>query len=251
MSLTRIAPTPSGYLHPGNLVNFALTAGVERELSLQLALRIDDIDHERVRSGYIDDIFRVIDWLGMSPKVGPRDASDLAAAWSQSLRIPGYWHALEQMAVAGLSVFACTCSRTALREGRCVAGCGGGLADYIHGETRVRWRAAAEDISLWGHDGRPTYHLTNVVDDRDLGTTHVVRGIDLEPSTAVHTALAAFLPGTRPIRYAHHELLTDGGGAKLSKSQGTLRLDLTEALRASVAERAAALLPGVLAQLAG
>jgi len=67
-------------------------------------------------------------------------------------------------------------------------------------------------------DGRPTYHLASVVDDLDLGITHVIRGKDLLPSTPLHEAIARAL-GAEPPEYLHHGLLVGNDGRKLSKRE--------------------------------
>ena len=69
---TRIAPTPSGYLHEGNLVNALLTVRLADEMGAEVALRIDDMDAFRLRREYVEDIFRCLDWLGLSWQTGPR-----------------------------------------------------------------------------------------------------------------------------------------------------------------------------------
>jgi glutamyl-tRNA synthetase len=65
--LTRIAPTPSGFLHEGNLVNFLLTKRLAARVDAGIVLRIDDMDRERTRPEYVSDIFRVVEWLGIEP----------------------------------------------------------------------------------------------------------------------------------------------------------------------------------------
>ena len=73
-------------------------------------------------------------------------------------------------------------------------------------------------VTLLRADGRPTYHLASVVDDLDLGITHVIRGKDLLPSTALHEALARAL-GAEPPEYVHHGLLVGEDGRKFSKRE--------------------------------
>ena len=73
-------------------------------------------------------------------------------------------------------------------------------------------------VTLLRADGRPTYHLASVVDDLDLGITHVIRGKDLLPSTALHEAIARAL-GAEPPEYLHHGLLVGEDGRKLSKRE--------------------------------
>jgi hypothetical protein len=75
-----------------------------------------------------------------------------------------------------------------------------------------------ERATLVRADGRPTYHLASVVDDLDLGITHVIRGKDLLPSTRLHEAIARAL-GAEPPEYIHHGLLVGDDGRKLSKRE--------------------------------
>ena len=249
--VTRFAPTPSGFLHVGNLVNFQLTTSIASELGLQMALRIDDLDRLRVRPAYVDDIFRCLEWLGAAWSTGPRDAT-AALDNPQWARVDYWWSQLEVMVAHGLPVFLCRCSRTTMVDGRCIAGCTGSLDEFEWGQqtTSVRVLVGNTDVTLWNrHDDGMAYHLVNVVSDRDLGVTHVVRGVDLAPSTQMHRWLSQFLPGSRDIHTAHHELMTDVHGAKLSKSQGTTQLNLSEHLRAEVVSTATRLLPDVLRQL--
>lgn len=250
LGATRIAPTPSGFLHQGNLVNFLLVSKVAELLRLSLRLRIDDVDRERVRPEYVEDIFRSLDWLGIKPALGPLDAVELAAD-SQADRADYFFSQLELMAGAGAPVFVCGCSRTMRPAGRCERGCAGRLADfdpYSAGRSTVRCSLAGVEQTLFGQPHRPSYHLVTVVLDRDHRTTHIIRGADLQAASGFHQELSRFLPRALPIKYAHHALLLDAAGAKLSKTNGTRRLALTAELRAQLEQQAESLLPGVLAQ---
>ena len=68
---TRIAPTPSGFLHVGNAVSFLITYCLAKSENGKLLLRIDDLDRERYRKEYVDDIFYTLDWLGIQYDEGP------------------------------------------------------------------------------------------------------------------------------------------------------------------------------------
>jgi glutamyl-tRNA synthetase len=61
-SKTRIAPTPSGFLHLGNILSFAITAGLARDIGASILLRIDDLDRSRMRLEYLQDIFNTLDF---------------------------------------------------------------------------------------------------------------------------------------------------------------------------------------------
>src|SRR5687768_5857036 len=107
---TRIAPTPSGFLHLGNVLSFALTAAIARKRGARILLRIDDMDRDRVQPDYIDDIFEVLRFMGLPWEEGPKDAAEFLQRFSQQHRLPLYEAALQQLEKKG-QVFACTCSR--------------------------------------------------------------------------------------------------------------------------------------------
>jgi glutamyl/glutaminyl-tRNA synthetase len=112
---TRIAPTPSGFLHEGNAFAFILTAALAQVYGASILLRVDDLDNDRKRPEYVDDLFQTLHWLGVDWKEGPTDANDLEQRWSQMHRIPLYEAALERLREKGL-VYACGCSRKELSE---------------------------------------------------------------------------------------------------------------------------------------
>ncbi len=230
-----MAPTPSGFLHIGNVANLLLTAWRARAVDGLLALRIDDLDAPRVRDAYVDDIFAVVEWLGIPWTVGPRDADDLQKRWTMTRRTEEYRAGLTRLIEAGLPVFGCACSRAEVVAGRCVRGCDHPVTEA--GEFAIRVRvpdltvamdgraidlgAEHGDAVLWRRDDRPSYHLVTVLEDHALATTEIIRGEDLLPSSALHAWLADFLPDATPISYRHHALVPGPMGVKLSKSQGT------------------------------
>lgn len=112
---TRIAPTPSGYLHLGNILSFALTAALARKTGAKILLRIDDLDQDRVNKEYVQDIFDTLQFLAIPWDEGPRDFAEYEKEYSQLHRIDMYQQALEQLKENG-HVFACTCSRTKILQ---------------------------------------------------------------------------------------------------------------------------------------
>src|SRR5690606_8710969 len=110
---TRIAPTPSGYLHLGNVFSFAVTAALAEQSGAQILLRIDDLDRERVKHEYVEHIFETLMYLGLPWHEGPEDYRDYEITYSQRCRMRVYQAALQQLRDSGL-VFACDCSRTTL-----------------------------------------------------------------------------------------------------------------------------------------
>ena len=237
MTIARLAPTPSGCLHLGNAVNFVLTWLLTRRAGGTLHLRIDDLDRARLRRPYLDNIFRVIDWLGIDYDQGPSGPDDFLRHHSQLLHLPAYNAVLRRLAQQPGLVRASTRSRTdgtagavaletpgAAWRAHVPAGVLVGWHDAGQGPTQVPLAQAMPDFVIRKKDGVAAYQVASVVDDLRLGTTLVVRGLDLQASTAAQLWLAAQLSETAAfnatrIQFHHHALLTDAAGQKLSKSQ--------------------------------
>lgn len=237
----RIAPTPSGFLHLGNALNFVLNALLATwHPKGELLLRIDDLDDDRKRPEYVEDIFRTLDWLGIQWTEGPSGPDDFEKNWSQLHRLPVYEKAL---AACRPFVFPCLLSRKDLEE--------------YHGEypaifrqqncalddKGVSWRAdTPPEASLpcfvvRRRDGKPAYQLVNICDDLAFHITHVIRGDDLQASTASQQWLARQLDwrAFKDIHFCHHQLIYDAPGIKRSKSAGSLALREKHAKKESAA----------------
>jgi glutamyl/glutaminyl-tRNA synthetase len=217
---TRIAPTPSGFLHIGNAFSFLLTEKLANENQLEIVLRIDDGDTDRKRPEYVQDIFDTLSWLGISWQYGPTNQDDFEKNWSQQKRIPLYHAAIEQLIQQHL-VWACSCSRKQFMEiGFC--SCEVKQLDLHQPDTALRMKAAdgIESFIVRRRDGIPAYQLSSIVDDLHYGITHIIRGKDLEPSTTIQLFLARKLNLSTfaQIKFVHHLLLHDSDGNKLSKS---------------------------------
>jgi glutamyl-tRNA synthetase len=248
--VTRIAPTPSGYLHVGNAVNFVLTHWMARARGGRLLLRIDDFDTGRARLAYLEEVFRTLDWLDIDIDDGPSGPADFHSSWSMSTRIDQFRHACDRLVRAGHdSVFVCRCSRHDLdADGRCAAGCREQGLALAPGSSALRITVPAGserglplqpgDHVLWRRDDLPAYQLGSVVADEDLAVTAIVRGVDLLESSALQLHLAGLLPapGFQEVALHHHALLTAPGGHKLSKSAGAQAhpLQHTDHLREAV-----------------
>ncbi|HET9504687.1 MAG TPA: glutamate--tRNA ligase family protein [Hymenobacter sp.] len=229
----RLAPTPSGYLHLGNAVNFVLTWLLVRRAGGTLHLRIDDLDRARLRRPYLDNIFRVIDWLGLDYDHGPSGPDDFLRHHSQLLHLPDYNRALRRLAQQPGLVYATRRSRTSPAEPVPLEVPGAAwrvrvpptvyVASVAASETQVPLASVMPDFIIRKKDGVAAYQVASVVDDLRLGTTLVVRGLDLLPSTTAQLWLAAQLAETRDfnarrIQFHHHQLVADAAGHKLSKS---------------------------------
>ncbi len=244
--ISRLAPTPSGYLHAGNAVNFLvneLLAGAKG----RLLLRIDDLDRDRHRSAYVEDVFRTLDWLGIEPTDGPSGVEDFERNWSQLTRLPLYERALAELRYHPL-VFACRCSRRELAGADHPHGCRLGVVDFDAAE--VSWRVDTRrlsdpevtfdylasgrpvrvnipetmpDFAIRQRNGMPSYQLACTVDDLHFGINVCARGQDLLPSTAAQWLLSDLLGFPSLFGrtwFFHHPLLESESGDKLSKSSG-------------------------------
>ena len=233
----RLAPTPSGYLHLGNAVNFVLTWLLTRRAGGRLHLRIDDLDRARLRRPYLDNIFRIIDWLGLDYDHGPSGPDDFLRHHSQLLYLPDYNRVLRRLSQQSGLVYASRRSRTgseaetdvplhtsgAAWRARVPTGVKSRFLDGGQGAVDVPLGALMPDFVIRKKDGVAAYQVASIADDLRLGTTLIVRGLDLLPSTAAQLWLAGQLSETadfnaQRIQFYHHALLTDAAGQKLSKS---------------------------------
>ena len=108
---SRIAPTPSGFLHAGNVYNFLLTYLFTRAFGGKLYLRIDDYDLPRYRRQYVENIFRVLDMLGIDFDGGPGGMGEFETKFSSKFRLDAYTNALEKLEQKGVC-YACECSHS-------------------------------------------------------------------------------------------------------------------------------------------
>lgn len=140
---TRLAPTPSGFLHAGNAWSFLITWLCARARGGSVHLRIDDLDTARLRPEYLEDIFASLEWLGLDWDTGPRDAADFRARHSQITRLGAYRAALERLAtVESGAVFPCACSREKAKRDSAAAGAPGLYAGTCR-EAHIPWARAA------------------------------------------------------------------------------------------------------------
>ena len=264
---TRIAPTPSGYLHRGNAVNFLLVRWLADAIDATVRLRIDDMDVDRYRQEYVQDVFEVLHWLGIDWQGGPVDVNDFQESHSLGARTHLYRDEAARLQAAGFA-YACTCSRRH-GGGQCVQDCRSRQPPLTPGQSALRLAIAPGttievdgtaidlvrelgDPVLWRRDDRVSYHLASVIEDRDQGITHVIRGEDLRVCSALHLHLAELLGSTTEITYRHHPLLVDERGVKLSKSQMQRGpLPRTDAVREDIYLRAEVLAQALLRRETG
>ncbi len=246
-SLTRIAPTPSGYLHLGNAYSFLVTKALAEKHGAKILLRIDDLDRERYREEYVEDIFETLDFLEINIDWGPKNLQEFESEWSQIHRLGKYQEALAQVRQSG-KVFACDCSRKKIQQldssgyylGQCLD------RRLSLDKPEVNWRIDTsegdylkfreypdqpksalipQDSAFYvvrKRDGLPAYHHASLVDDLHFGVDLIVRGSDLYSSTLAQLDLAKHLGETafEKITFHHHPLIKGPKQEKLSKSDG-------------------------------
>ncbi len=253
--LTRFAPSPTGYLHLGHVVNAIWVWGLARALKGRVLLRIEDHDRGRCRLEYEAALLEDLAWLGLVPDLGPTRQRDAAAIYLDTLA------ALEQRGL----VYACDCSRRDISRdagdvphletrypGRCrarglAAGPGRGqrlqldqqverFTDALLGGQEQTPAVQCGDLLLRDRHGNWTYQFAVVVDDLRQGVDLVVRGADLVSSTGRQIALGRLLGRDEPPVYLHHPLLHRPDGAKLSKAAGDSGIRELRAAGMSAAE---------------
>lgn len=240
---TRIAPTPSGFLHIGNALSFALTAALARRTGAKVLLRIDDMDKERVQPAYVQDIFDTLHFLEIPWQEGPANIEEYQREYSQRYRMPLYEQALKQLADSG-AVFACSCSRAMLAAHAVYPGtcCKKQLplntpdtswrlftdttqVLKVHTLDGIQHHTLPPDMQYFvvrKKDGYPAYQLASVIDDIYFGVDLIVRGQDLWGSTLAqhYLAIKSVRPQLLAATFYHHSLLMVSGTEKLSKSAG-------------------------------
>ncbi|MEM8791154.1 MAG: glutamate--tRNA ligase [Pseudomonadota bacterium] len=254
MTTTRFAPSPTGRLHIGNLRTAVMNWLISRKAGGTFILRIDDTDQERSTDEFADGIRRDLEWLGLT-----WDREE-----KQSARFDRYHAAADRLREAG-RLYDCFETpleldlkrKAQLNAGRPPVYDRAALklsaeekaelardrtphqrfllereevrwTDLIRGEQRID-AASISDPVLFRADGQLLYTLASVVDDGEMGVTHVVRGADHVTNTGAQIQIFEALGYAAPV-FAHHSLLTGAQGEALSKRLGTLALsDLREA----------------------
>ena len=139
---SRIAPTPSGFLHAGNVYNFLLTYLFTRAFDGILYLRIDDYDLPRYRRQYVENIFRVLDMLGIDFDGGPSGVGEFESKFSSKFRLGAYQNALKTLEQKGVC-YACECShsmKSSFKNGIYTGVCADKNLKFKKDETAMRLR---------------------------------------------------------------------------------------------------------------
>lgn len=251
--ISRFAPSPTGYLHLGHLVNAIYVWGLSRALGGEVILRLEDHDRGRCRPEYESGILEDLEWLNLEANRGVTAQFRAGPTpFRQSDNTERYEAVLAHLAARDL-VYTCTCSR---RDIQSRTGTRNGTLSYdgycrgrryrpdMEGGTRLMMpstpvefldvllgtqvqhaSAPCDDLLLRDRHGWWTYHFAVTVDDWDQGVNLVIRGEDLLDSTGRQLHLAKLLGRNAAPLFLHHPLLADGEGRKLSKR------DLAKGLR--------------------
>lgn len=249
MTTTRFAPSPTGHIHIGNLRTALMNYLIARKAGGTFILRIDDTDPERSKEEYVDGIKQDLEWLGLHWDRVERQSERLdryAEAADKLREIGRFYEAFETPTELDLkrkkqlnmgkppvydraALALSDAEKDALRAER-----GAGVWRFKLDQERIEWAdgilgdisidaASVSDPVLIRGDGQVLYTLASVVDDTEMGVTHVVRGSDHVTNTATQIQIIEALGGTVP-SFAHHSLLTGPQGEALSKRLGTLSL---------------------------
>jgi glutamyl-tRNA synthetase len=254
MTVTRFAPSPTGYLHVGNLRTALFNYLIARKSGGTFILRLDDTDPTRSKPEFADAIKQDLEWLGLEwDRIETQSSRlDRYADAADTLRKKSrFYEAFEtpteldlkrkkQLNMGKPPVYDRAAlalkpdEQEKLRDER-----GDGVWRFKLDHARIEWAdgilgdisidaASVSDPVLIRGDGQVLYTLASVVDDTEMGITHVVRGSDHVTNTATQIQIIAALDGAQP-SFAHHSLLTGPQGEALSKRLGTLALrDLRE-----------------------
>ena len=241
--VTRFAPSPTGMLHVGGVRTALYSWLYARRMGGRFILRVEDTDRERSTEEAVRLILDGMAWLGLTADEGP---------YYQTQRFDRYRQVIRQMIEAGRA-YHCYCSKEeldALREQQIARKekprypgiCRGRseprpgvqpvvrfrnptegavvVEDLVHGTVTFQ-NAELDDLIIARSDGTPTYNFCVVVDDMDMGVTHVIRGDDHLNNTPRQMNMLHALGATLPV-YAHVPMILGPDGAKLSKRHGAV-----------------------------
>lgn len=246
--ITRFAPSPTGFLHIGGARTALFNWLFAKHHNGEFLLRIEDTDRKRLTEGAVDAIFEGLNWLGIDHD---------GEAVSQYERRDRHAEVAKELLAQG-NAYYCYCSTEELAEMRERAKAEGRsigydgtwrdrdpseapkdvrpvvrfkspnigqttIKDQVQGDVVVD-NTELDDMILLRADGSPTYMLSVVVDDHDMGVTYVIRGDDHLTNAARQTQLIEAIGWALPV-YAHIPLIHGPDGAKLSKRHGALGVE--------------------------
>lgn len=241
--VTRFAPSPTGLLHVGGVRTALYSWLYARRMGGKFILRVEDTDRERSTEEAVRIILEGMKWLGLDHDLGP---------YYQTQRFDRYKEVIARMLADG-TAYRCYCTKEELDkireeqvarkekprypgiwrdrtdsrpgvdpvirfknplEGAVV------VEDLVHGTVTFQ-NSELDDLIIARSDGTPTYNFCVVVDDMDMGVTHVIRGDDHLNNTPRQMNMLRALGATPPV-YAHCPMILGPDGAKLSKRHGAV-----------------------------
>ena len=215
----RFAPSPTGYLHIGGARTALFNWLYARHTGGQFVLRIEDTDEERNTAEAINVILEGLRWLGLDWDEGPTvsdsagDSIGDCGPYYQSQRADIYTRQIEELKAKDLVYEDEGALRFRMQREPVT------IRDLICGDV-VRELTDREeeqpDFVVVRSDGKPVFHLVNVVDDIEMGITHVIRGEDHLSNTSKHIALFRAFDVELP-KFAHIPLILNANGSKMSK----------------------------------
>ncbi len=255
--VTRFAPSPTGFMHIGNLRTALYAYLLAKSKDGKFILRIEDTDQVRLVEGATDVIIKTLEMTGMGYDEGPIVGGE-HGPYIQSERLPIYKEYAEKLVESGHAYY-CFCTAERLESLKDENGIGGydnhcrelskeeieenlakgipyvirqkmplegatSYVDHVYGEVSIE-NAELRDQIMIKADGYPTYNFCHVVDDYLMGVTHVVRGNEYLTSTPKYCLLYDAFGWERP-EYVHLPLLmgkdAEGNVSKLSKRHGAV-----------------------------
>ncbi|MBQ4088001.1 MAG: glutamate--tRNA ligase [Clostridia bacterium] len=255
--VTRFAPSPTGFMHIGNLRTALYSYLLSKSKDGKFILRIEDTDQVRLVEGATDVIIKTLEMTGIDYDEGPGVGGD-HGPYIQSERLPIYKEYAEKLVESGHAYY-CFCTAERLESLKDENGIGGydghcrdlskeeieknlaagipyvirqkmplegstSYTDMVYGEVTIE-NAELRDQIMIKADGYPTYNFCHVVDDYLMGVTHVVRGNEYLTSTPKYCLLYDAFGWERPT-YVHLPLLMgkddEGNVSKLSKRHGAV-----------------------------
>ena len=248
MTITRFAPSPTGFLHVGNLRTALINFLVAKKNNGTFILRLDDTDPARSKTIYVDQIKRDLEWLGLEWDRVETQSSRIErykSVASELKRIDRLYEAFEtstelelkrkkQLNMGKPPVYDRSALNISAKELKNLKDTGDGYWRLLLDHNRVNWQdgilgsmsidsKSVSDPVLIRKDGQFLYTLASVVDDIDMGITNVVRGADHVTNTATQIQIINSLGKVSP-SFSHHSLLIGPNGEALSKRLGALSL---------------------------
>lgn len=264
MKRIRIAPTPSGFIHLGNAINFKLIDEFAKKNSATIILRIDDFDKNRTRSEFVNDIFMSLNWLKIEWQEGPKNIIEFTHSYSLQKKQKQYKDTALKL-LEDKTAYACSCTRRHSENfnsfGAYKGNCRNLNLNFHPGETSIRinltnlpekisdslplnvfhsqedfqkntlWTKSLNDFVIWTKEDQAAYQLISPIEDSTSNITHIIRGEDLLDSTYCQFYLSQLfavknLSSFSQVKVLHHPLLKDPvtPDKKLSKSTNSLSL---------------------------